>query len=184
MAVARWRSRGCGAQATLQQLHWRGGGGVLMAEHSTAQWRRWGCGGCPTDAEPRRSPPEQASTGRSSSKLTRADRATRARSIVAELGGDVGDGRRCRWIPAVRRWGATSRSGSARERRWISPELAGAGRGMRRRRESPEEIGLGFRPRARESEGWAAEPGRAGSVKPLWWTDRWARAVSPFLFLI
>jgi hypothetical protein len=174
MAAARRRSRGCGAQATLQQLHRRGGGGVLMAEHSTAQRRRRGCGGRPTDAEPRRSPPEQASTGRSASKLTGADRAPRARSIVAELGGDVGDGRRCRRIPTVRRWGAKSQSGSARGRRRISPELAGAGRGTRRRRELPEELGLGFRPRARESEGWAAEPGRAGSVKPLWWTDRWA----------
>jgi hypothetical protein len=183
MVVAWRRSRGCGTQATLQQLHRRGGGGVLMAEHSTAQWQRRGCGGRPTDAEPRRSPPEQAITGRSSSKLTGADRATRARSTVAELGGDVGDGRRCRRIPAVRRWGATSRSGSARERRQISPELVGAGRGTRRRRESPEKIGLGFRPRARESGG-AAELGRAGSVKPPWWTDRWAQAVSPFLFLI
>jgi hypothetical protein len=47
-------------------------------------------------------------------------------------------------------------------------------------------IGLGFdRERERESEEGAAEPGRAGSVKPPWWTDRWARAVSPFfLFLI
>jgi hypothetical protein len=73
-----------------------------------------------------------------------------------------------------------SQSRGARERRRISPELAGAGRGTRRRCESPEEIGLGFRPRARESEGWAAEPGRADSVKPLRWTDRWAWAVSPF----
>jgi hypothetical protein len=81
-------------QVTLQQLHRRGGGGVLMAEHSTAQQRRRGCGGRPTDAEPRKSPPEQTSTGRNFSKLTGADRATRARSIVAKLGG------RCR------RWGA------------------------------------------------------------------------------
>jgi hypothetical protein len=155
-----------------------------MAEHSTAQRRRRGCGGCPTDVEPRRSPPAQASTGRSSSKLTGADRATRARSTVAELGGDVGDGRRCRRNPAVRWWSATSWSRGARERRRISPELAGARRGTRRRRESPKEIGLGFRPRARESEGWAAEPGRASSVKPLRWTDRWAQAISPcFIFL-
>jgi hypothetical protein len=151
-----------------------------MAEHSTAQPRHRGCGGRPTDAEPRRSPPEQASIGRSSSKLTGADRATRARSTLAALGGDVDDGRRCRRNPAVRWWSATSRSRGAKEQRQILLELAGAGRGMRRRRESPEEIGLGFRPRARESEGWADEPGRAGSVKPLWWTDQWARAVSPF----
>jgi hypothetical protein len=148
------------------------------------QRRRWGCGGHPTDAEPRRSPPAQASTGRSSSKLTRADRATRARSTVADLGGDVGDGRRCRRNHAVRWWSATSRSRGARERRQISPELTGAGRGTRRQRESPEEIGLGFRPRARESEGWAAEPGRAGSVEPLRWTNRWARAVSPFFIFL
>jgi hypothetical protein len=131
-------------EATLQQLHRRGGGGVLIAEHSTAPRRCRGCGGHPTDAEPRKSPPEQTSTGRSPSKLTGADRATRARSTVAELGGDVGDRRRCRRIPAVRRKGATSRSRSARGRRRISPELAEAGRGTRRRRGSPEKLGLGF----------------------------------------
>jgi hypothetical protein len=103
--------------------------------------------------ESRRSPPAQPSTGRSSSKLTGADRATRAGSTVAELGGDVGDGRQCRRNPAVRRWSATSQSRSARERRRILPELAGAGRGTRRRCESPERVGLGFRSRARESEG-------------------------------
>jgi hypothetical protein len=129
---------------------------------STARRRRRGCGGRPTDAEPRRSPPAQPSTGRSSSKLTGADRATRARSIEAELGGDVGDGRRCRRNPAVRRWSTTSRSRSARERRRISPELAEAGRGTRRRRESLERVGLGFRPRERESEG-----GRLSRAEPV-----------------
>jgi hypothetical protein len=183
MAATRRRSRGCGAQATLQQLH-RRGGGVLMAEHSTAQRRHRGCGGRPTDAEPRRSPPAQASTRRSSSRLTGADRATRARSTMAELGGNVDNGRRCRRNLAVRWRSAMSRSRGARERRRISPELVGAGRGTRRRRESLEVIGLGFRPWARESEGWAAEPDRAGSVKPLRWTDRWARAVSPFFYFL
>jgi hypothetical protein len=117
---------------------------MLIGKHNTAQRRRQGCGGHPTGAETRRSSPEQARTRGSSSKLTGADRATRARSTVAELGGDVGDGRRCRRIPAVRRWGASRQSRSARGRRRISSELAGAGRGARRRRESPEKLGLGF----------------------------------------
>jgi hypothetical protein len=35
--AAAWRRRhGCGDKATLQQLHRRGGGDVLMAEHNTA----------------------------------------------------------------------------------------------------------------------------------------------------
>jgi hypothetical protein len=61
---------------------------------STARWRRRGCGGRPTDAKPRRSPPAPPSTGRSSSKLAGVDRATRARSTEAELDGDGGDWRR------------------------------------------------------------------------------------------
>jgi hypothetical protein len=147
---------------------------------STTRRRHRGCGGRPTDEEPWRSPPAPPSTGRNSGKLTGADQATRARSTEAELGGDVGDGRRCRRKPAVRRWSATSRSRSARRRRQISPELIGARRGVHRRRESPEADRVRVRPRARESEEGAAEPGRAGSVKPPWWTDRWAQAVSPF----
>jgi hypothetical protein len=68
------------------------------------------------------------------------------------------------------------------KRQGTAADLAGAGRGTRRRRESPERIGLGFRPRARESEEGAAEPGRASSVKPPRWTDWWARAVSPSFY--
>jgi hypothetical protein len=30
-----------------------------LAEHHTTPRRRWGCGGHPTDAEPRKSPPKQ-----------------------------------------------------------------------------------------------------------------------------
>jgi hypothetical protein len=149
---------------------------------STTQRRRRGCGGRPTDAEPRRPPPAPSSPGRSSGKLIGSDRATRARSTGAELRGDVGDGSHCRRNPMVRRWSATGRGSSARERRRISSELAGAGRGARRRRESPEADRVRVRPRARESEEGAAEPGQASSVKPPWWTDRWARAVSPFFY--
>jgi hypothetical protein len=69
---------------------------------------------------------------RSSSKLARVDQASRARSTGAELGGDGGDGRRCRQNPAVGRKRATRRSRIAIGRRRISPELAGAGRGVRR----------------------------------------------------
>jgi hypothetical protein len=65
-------------------------------------------------------------------------------------------------------------------RRRILPELAGAGRGPRRRLGLPGQ-GLGLEPTERgESEGAAgwAEPIRSS---PLGVTDRWAQAVSqPF----
>jgi hypothetical protein len=36
MVAARRRGHGCGDKATLQQLHRRGSGDMLMAEHNTA----------------------------------------------------------------------------------------------------------------------------------------------------
>jgi hypothetical protein len=100
-------------------------------------------------------------------KLARVDQAAWARSTGAELDGDGGNWRRRRRNPAVRRKHAMRRSRYAIGRRRISPELAGVGRGARRR------FGiaggeLGLEPTERgESEG-AAGLGRAGSVKPIW----------------
>jgi hypothetical protein len=100
-------------------------------------------------------------------RLAGVDQAAWARSTGAELGGDGGDWRRSRQNPTVRRKRTTRQSRCARGRRQISPELAGAGRGARRRLGSPGEK-LGLEPNKRgESEG-AAGLGQAGSVKPTW----------------
>jgi hypothetical protein len=138
MAAAWRRSHGCGDKATLSSCTDEE---AACSWPSTAWRRRRGCGGRPTDAEPRRPPPAPPSTWKSSGKLTGADRATRARSTEAELGGDVSDEGRCRRNPAVRRWSATGRGKSTRERRRISPEL-GEGRVGDASRQ--RQIGLGF----------------------------------------
>jgi hypothetical protein len=70
-------------------------------------------------------------------KLAGVDQAAWARPTGADLDGDGGDWRRGQRNPAVRRKRATRRSGYAIEWRRISPELAGVGRGARRRFGSP-----------------------------------------------
>jgi hypothetical protein len=104
---------------------------------------------------------------RAPARLTGVDQASWARSTGAELDGDGGDWRRSRRNPVVRRKRAMRRSRYAIGRRRISPELAGAGRGARRRLGSPGE-GLGLEPTEREESEGAAGLGRACSVKPTW----------------
>jgi hypothetical protein len=94
------------------------GGDVGVAAAIQPTWRRGGhrkhCG----------------ARARAPARLAGVDQAARARSTGAELDGDW---RQRRQNPAVRRKRATRRSGYAIGRRRISPELAGVGRGARRR---------------------------------------------------
>jgi hypothetical protein len=90
MAATRWRSHGRGSKATVQELHRRGGGIMLMAERpSTAGQQRRGCSSRPTDATTRRTPQAPESEGRSSSKARRS-RSSRMGNIY--------------WGGARRRW--------------------------------------------------------------------------------
>jgi hypothetical protein len=128
----------------------------------------------------RRTPKHQRARAGAPAKLAGVDQAAWARSTGAELDGDGGDWRR-RWRnPTVTRKRATRRSRGAIGRRRISPELAGVGRGARRRLKSPEgELGLGF---DREGSEWGGTASWAEPVRssPLRVTDvRWAQAVSP-----
>jgi hypothetical protein len=73
MAATRRRSHGCGSKATVQRLHRRGGGIVLMAERPSTAWRRHrGCSSHPTDAATRRTLQAPWSLGRSSSEARRS----------------------------------------------------------------------------------------------------------------
>jgi hypothetical protein len=69
------------------------------------------------------------------------------------------------------------RNEAKQRRQRAAVDLAGARRSWARSSSAMQiargELGLGFRPRGGESEGTAG-PGRAGSVKPPGWTDRWA----------
>jgi hypothetical protein len=56
-------------------------------------------------------------------------------------------------MPTKPRGPKVERNEAKRECQRAATDLAGAGRGARRRRESPERVGLGFQPRERESEG-------------------------------
>jgi hypothetical protein len=132
---------------------------MFLAERpSTAHRQRRGCGSRPTDATMRRSPPAQPSEGRSSSKLTRVDQATRARSTGAELDGDGSD---WRWGLMKPRGQDEERNEAKQRRQGAAADLAGAHRSRARSasatRIARERIGLGFQPRGGESEGggWA-----------------------------
>jgi hypothetical protein len=86
-------------------------------------------------------------------KLAGVDQAAWARSTGAELGGDGGDWRRRGRNPMVRRKRATRRSRGAIGRQRISPELAGVGRGARRRLSRQRGIRVRVRPRGERVRG-------------------------------
>jgi hypothetical protein len=172
MAATRWRSHGCGREATNQRLRRQGGGIVLMAERpSTALRRRQGC-------KVAIQPTRRWRTTASSEELRRKLQQGQPEQIKPQ-GRDPLGGARWRWRRLEARTtnphGQEEAHGEAEQMRHrAAAELAGACRNRARGssviRNRQRGIRVRTRPSGGASEGRPAGPSRFGQAHSSWLT--------------
>jgi hypothetical protein len=137
----RWRNHGCGREATVQRLRRRGAASCSrprgQAQHLGATSGLQACR--PTDEATKVPLQAPRGGGRSSSEASRSRSSLEGKIHWAKLGGDGDERRRGRRIPTVIWKHSTRRSDCPIGRRQSSSELAGIGRGSRRRFEIARE---------------------------------------------